>query len=704
MTESQTKQNSTTGGFGLPRQLLFAYSLIITLSMIGVFVPGYPAWGFNLWSLFPEPMAIILLVILALTLIPRVSEAIQQKIGGNFHDAGLSGETQNTTWLAIIASLTLFLIFFLLRSEAHIYGNGFQIIRQLEDGQLGILQLAGLTTWLSVVAHFVVIQLLSLVADVSVANAFAVVDCVAGVAALWAIYRLSGLLAENILARLFIIICCLTGSATVLFFGYVEFYAVPTMAALWTLYYSLYHVRTGHAEKAPLVWGVVATLSYWPAVSFLIVAVISILYRGDKKRRLPYGLTFRSITIIALSGTSLVALLAQLAELSPWLLSIWPMQGVSYAFLTPERWLDIFNLIIMVSPLGAILLITRFIERSRRGTNDIELNLLGLAALLSFVSTFWIEPSLGMPRDWAAFSLFGFPLTLWGVGWLYRYRLNKTINPVWLVPAIAILLVQIAPNIYEKNDLSRATEHLDGTLWGEPHHQSSHRDAEAALGWGLTLDAEVTESALAERSLLRRLQTKISSPAAWHTLGLIYSRTNLPDSAFYCAGNAVAFDPENPSYLTRLAEMEMQRGMFLQAIQHVVHSSSIRPNDFDTEFLFGVILTRMKNFPDALDRFERAALLKPREAIVSLNIGLVFVKLQQSDSAYVYLNEALKSGLRSALLLEPLIRVSIAVGKYDEAKETLGKYRQMKPGSETVDQLQLELREALQQDSITAQQ
>jgi len=678
---------------GTPRALLTIYALIIILHFLGTLFPGFRTWGFNFWSLFPKPISFAILALGLILLIPPVYNTIYRLFRLLIQPVSKICTGKRSNWLIIPVSVILLLIFYFFRSRAYVYGDGFMILNNYTIADFRIENFQAVLKSFAYIFHYLFLIVFSRLTSLPPENIFSLANATGGVVGFWAIFKLTGCLTTDRLTRWFYIISILTGASTILFFGYIEYYTWATAWSLWTLYLAVRYLQIQKGLTFLLIFSILTTGFHLLALPYLLIAIIAIIYKSKKHDSLPFGLSFKTVNISVIFISFVIALLFQIVKFPQWLMLIWPIPDVPYWFMSPARINDILNLTLMVAPLGAIIFIYWIFWKKREASDStVEEKLLGTIALLTFLVAFWVEPKLGGARDWDFTSFFGFPMTAWGIYRLIKYHYKGIINPAWLVPAVVILMIHLAPNIYEKNNLKLAAANLDRTLRDCPHHQTDYGKARRAMVWGATLynSADMPEQAIP--NFKRQLEAEPSSNAAWFNLGQIYFDKGEYDSSRYFFQQAVKYAPAKPVYLSRLAEAELKVGDYHEAIKHIHQSEQLKPDDYNTQFLYGVLLTKLEKFEDALEHFRDAMRLKPDVLTPVMNMGLLFYQIQNYDSAYIYLNEALRRHPENMLCYDPLIRTNIVLSNYNEARHVLNIYQMISPNAPTLKELEELLR------------
>jgi len=205
---------------------LTPFFAIPVIHIIGSVFPGYNTWGFNYWSLFDLRLSLVILLLACLLMIPPVSANIWKMFGLIFAGPIRLLKNLNPYFSRLLVSIALLCLFFFLRSRAHIYGDGYQVL-SLYSSEADIM--IGAQLYLQVFSIFLyqlVIPGLTGLFGVSVDKAFALINSAAGVAGFWAIYLIAGRLTSRMRGRIFLLCSALTSGSVILFFGYIETYTL----------------------------------------------------------------------------------------------------------------------------------------------------------------------------------------------------------------------------------------------------------------------------------------------------------------------------------------------------------------------------------------------------------------------------------------------------------------------------------------------
>jgi tetratricopeptide (TPR) repeat protein len=665
-----------------PFYVLASFITIIGLHLIGTLYPGYATWGFNYWSLFSLPVALGLLVLALMLLIPTVSVLVTNFLSSVLAPIDSFLRSWNRMVLISSLSLLLFGLLYIFRSRAHVYGDGFMVLATQTDIEKPFELNVYFMKPLVVLFHRFAFHMLSFIIPAAPENIFAIINAVGGVLGVWALYRISRLLSSHRASRWFIFFAALISGAVVLFFSYLENYTWPLALALWSLAFSIGFVTKKNPRWPALLTAILAVGFHVVTLPFLIVAILASIGYFDKRLNLARKVPFALLAWGSVVATIVLALVIQVSKLSKFIVTLWPQLHRPYWSLSAGHIIDIFNESILVAPIGAIVLLTLlFVHRKNDRIQSPVSKVLALASLLTFLFSFWIEPKLGAPRDWDLLSFFGFPLSLWGAYQLANFSSRLRPSRTWVAGVIVVAAIHVVPNIVEKNDLKRATHHLDRMLWDSPQYQADYDKARRALVWGTILRDAVDEPELAVKHFRRRLSADSTCATSWFGIGDWFAKQQKYDSAAFYWRQMAHHDQSYTGYLIKLAAVEAELQNFDTAQQIMAQCLKLAPDDYKVHYAAGLIASAAGNTNEALSRFREALRLQPDADKAVLNIGLIYSHVKQYDSAYVYLKQAQKTIPDNTDLYRALLTTEVALGKLDEARQTFEQYRKLNPNA-----------------------
>jgi arylsulfatase A-like enzyme len=96
---------------------------------------------------------------------------------------------------------------------------------------------------------------------------------------------------------------------------------------------------------------------------------------------------------------------------------------------------------------------------------------------------------------------------------------------------------------------------------------------------------------------------------------------------------ALQLDPESPTALRQLGELELAEGDFGKASQHLKQASQLRPDDSTAAFELGEAMEKSGDWPGARDALESSLKLSPSQMPARLLLGRVYLQLKDAKNA-----------------------------------------------------------------------
>lgn len=640
---SDTKRKQTVASDDSGAMVLFLMLfVIVVLNLAGAISQSIYAWGFNFWSLVNLPLTLGLLVAALALGYPSVADAVGKTAAGLLRQAINLFRKFPPAVNYIIVSLILVFIFYLLRSRALIYGDGYLVL-EYHTGLDNPFDLSvNFMKPLVVIFHRTAFRLLSAVVDTAPENILAMINAAAGVTACWALYRIVRLLGRDGDERRVMLLGTLTCGAVILFFGYIENYTWPLALGLWTLAYSLGYLRGVNGAAPALVLGIVAVGFHAFCMPFLVAAILAVWMGREEKLDDAKGRYLGYFNGLVAVFTLALVLAFQLTDLPPYFVKLWPVEGQPYWFLSAQHLVDVANEMILAAPAGVILAVYFLLRKGEaKKTTAAAERLLGSLALMTFMITFWVDPKLGAARDWDLLSFVGLPLTLWAL-YGFRRRFPAAVKrPAATVIFVIVILIVVAPNLAEKNDSGKAVDRLDKILYEDMHYQLSYLNGERCDSWGFLLEKKLNESYRAQKYFQRRIKTEEGARSLNFALGRMHFRQKNLDSAYYYLKLTANIDSANPELMANLATVCNLLNKTNEAVAYARKTMRLDNENTANLTQAGIVLSKRGYNVEALQCFHRVLDLAPDAYKNSVNLGLFFDHLKEYDSAYYYFRQSL---------------------------------------------------------------
>ncbi len=399
-----------------PSALLVVYYGVLIVCLVASLLPQYRAWGVNWWAYYP--LYVPLMLFAAGLLAPVITLYIVRRIRPSAKEDRCDVCPAWTFYATAACLIVVYgLLFYLLRARTHFLGDGYTVLSLLaEDNPLVKTRELG-----EAMVHIWVKSLIG-TGESAAFLSFQTISISAGVLFLLAVAFAAQALYERTSERLLFFLGLATGGYMLLFFGYVENYSIFT---LFVTAYCLIGLMAARG-KAPR-WLILPPLAL--AVFFHVLGIIlipSAIYLLLANTTVGDGLARRSLTLKLLATASVlivvVGVFGYLYSTSyffrfafvPVITNKFTVEG--YTLFSLEHIADFLNLVILLLPGIPVLLTAGFYSRRTRVFRQRDFRFLGIAALLSLICAFVMDPKLGMPRDWDLFACAGVPLALVGIG------------------------------------------------------------------------------------------------------------------------------------------------------------------------------------------------------------------------------------------------------------------------------------------------
>lgn len=424
------------------RPYLIAYGLTVAAFFFLSLVPEWRVWAFISWSWLPLWGRPALLGIAAV--IPLVGLRLASR-----EPESDRGSTAGYVMAAVLIGVAFTAAFVLLRQETHFLGDGYTLLQWLEEGGvINKMRNYGAQMTLRVVDQ-------ALPGDSL--QAFRVVAWGAGMVAVVATVIGSALVFSDFRRRLLLALGVLSGGYMLLFFGYVENYALFVMMVLLYCWVGVVAMRGRISPwwvllpQAGAIFFHVFGVTLLPATLYLTLRTTGAGKRigGMNVRTLWLAVVGLGVVGIVLFGWFYTHSYFFRFAFVPIVSNRFTVDG--YTLLSLPHLVDFANLLMVLAP--ALLLFA--VAKVRAGVWAILAEplyrFLGLAALGALGAAFIFDPKLGMPRDWDLFSFGGAPLMMAGMFLLLDTPRSRAKATGIAVMAVGLGLLSLVPRAVVQN-------------------------------------------------------------------------------------------------------------------------------------------------------------------------------------------------------------------------------------------------------------
>jgi hypothetical protein len=396
-------------------------------------------WGVNHLAFFSRGFAIGYLLVFtglfALLAIPGANMGGAGRVGrpeGRF--ARLRARTPRLVAAAISALLLgLFAAF---SSNTHVLGDGALRLKQMRELGLGDAFRTIVPEPVDYVLHYALDRFVVMPLGLSTLATFRALSYLAGLLFFWTAWAIAGRLRARGIGAGLTLAYLLCWGGSLMFFGYVEEYALAAAAMLlfFLLGLDFFDSRRG---VAPLI---ATFLVCFFLHNFTIVLLPSLIYACLWRRKRGGGsrLLLLVPTLLLVAGWMIVVIVKRGAGT---LLLPQAASDPGYFLWSRAHLADMLNELFLVSPAFLVLL---WLQRGRGWRGDPVRTFVWLAGGSGLLLLFLADPQLGMARDWDLFSLpllaFHVALLL-GADWSRVGRITRSAILVLSISATSLWIV-----------------------------------------------------------------------------------------------------------------------------------------------------------------------------------------------------------------------------------------------------------------------
>jgi tetratricopeptide (TPR) repeat protein len=674
--------------------LALPFLVVLSFNIFGSLYPSNWTWGYCIWSSLPVYAFGIVLVSFVVMWISSISGLVVQPIEYGLRYITESGKVIH--WIAAsVISLLLGILFFSLRSQSPMFGDGYNVV---SNANLGLTTAPNsfheAIKFGPVLLYRVGILIFRNQFHVEPQAAVGMVSVLGGVATVWGIWLVACELRQNVHERLTLSLIALTSGWTILLFGHLELYVWPLACLLFCLAAAIRYLN-GRC-KAPVLWIWIAVTLVMEAMFFpaLLVFVLLLLHsRTDgQDRNSPFAFRLRPAAIAwGLIGCSIVVGLAlTLSDDRFSFTPLWPIPKFPYSLFSLEHIADATNTLLLAAPLLLGTCVLWFIRRDLRHSlapSEVLIILIGLALALLSV---WIDPGLGAARDWDLLALYGVPASFGAGLVLTKLFPGRTDHFRMCGLSLATIALVSVPTIIERVDSDRALLRLDGFLQGDIHYQVSYDDAHGTVPWASLIQTFTDHPELAEKYLVRKLEIEPLSAISWFNLGEIKMKLNQSDSAALYFSRAYSLLPDYPVFVASYAQVLQKMNRDDELAPFLPKLAAMNCDDPKTLMIAGNILASRGLFAEALPLFRRVVGAEPQFFDGVTNEALCYSSLKQGDSALTYFYRALELAPASEKewLTLHLIQETVRMGKKNEAQTLLSEFKNKYPANPDIPKIE----------------
>ena len=659
----------------LVRPTLVVGSFLTLHLLLGIWYP-LCMWGGDMLAFYPVWIQSLFVFTSALLLIPATRRALVGWILEQTESSGDPPTPSRSYRICLLLALVGGILFIGLHAKAHLLGDGYLYIRELDKGLWQATprtDRAPLSFWMIRMFHQIGGSLWG-----SAETTYRIYSHASGILYLIQIPFVGWILGRDRPERIIIVGLLLTPGYLQLFFGYVETYPFlfPTI---------LFFLLTGSLvlKKKLSLWvpsailGILIPLHFMTAALVPSLLILAVLQIGIERKSGPLGFSwkrtcFRSMaSLVVVPGLAIVIFYfidykpLNYLNKSPafHLLSPFAVLDFSnhYPLFSFAHLRDVLNQYLLVAPAA---LITLGLVRRHVLFSDPDRKFLLTAFLFPILFTLITNPEVGAFRDWDAFAYPAVPFTLWAAVTLNRriHERSDLIHTGILVGGATAMhtLLWIGLNanpgyaarryadILEHCHLSGHARSYGWETLGSYYHLRG-KDEEELHAYRQALEANSNNprhwvSVGIKLCSLGEYQTGIDNfrkaidldpnfHDAYVNLSAAYNRLGEHETAIEFSQKAIELNPNLENAYINMGGAFLNLNQPETAVRHFQKSISLKPDNPDAYYNLGTAFQRMNEYETAIQNFQKTISLKPDYADAYLNLGAAYLSLNQIETA-----------------------------------------------------------------------
>ena len=444
----------------LPTILYIVFFLQLAIFLVASFFPAHRIWGVNWWAYLPSYIPVMLFVpALILALLPCRFFDKDADSTPHAPPTGI-GEIKYFS-LALVLFLVFGLSFILFKAETHFLGDGYTLLNLLSSDT----PLVKPSNFGETLFRVWTKSLIGGEPERAALLSYQIISIASGILLMLVVIITSKHLFQDLQKRLLFVAAVFSGGYMLLFFGYVEHYSVFALAiGIYTCLGML--VALGKLSK----WLVLPSIAFaiflhifgvflLPSALYLLFSDVPLARRmGQYRTKTKLLVLTGLIGVLLIPAVSLYRTNFQFRlALTPLITDRFTIEG--YTLISANHLFDYLNLLLVLAPALPLLIAGLYYVPLKKLLRRKEFRFLALLILLTCGASFFVDPKLGMPRDWDLLSLPAIPIIFFTFYAHLTYHTNFPIKKFTLL-AIFIGYLALFPRVYSQADPEIAIKHI----------------------------------------------------------------------------------------------------------------------------------------------------------------------------------------------------------------------------------------------------
>ncbi len=599
--------------------IFFILSMLFVglLHVFSHLIPFNYSWGFNFLTFFPLIISYIILILMILLFIPAINNRLQSAISFLF-DLKIP---------FFILPLIAFAIFYSAMVVTHFLGDGYLWLRIIpESYPLYASEI------LNLFLHHNLHLLVNKAFQSDALVVYRLTSMVTGLFFIYLLFKVSKIIVAEKAQQPIFVLTTITSGFILIFFGYVEHYAVIFVTTLLYIYLSIKHLD--HKIK-PLI----PSLALGVSLSFHLMTILlypAHIYQNIKKyswRSFQFWFHTSLPIAIYLSIFTLIIIFNDQSSFE--IIRTYKLLPLSTIF-SLEHLVNSINLYLLIGPLGLILLLGSLIFLFKKiDWQDPILIFLLLISSVFLAYTLIFDADKGQARDWDLFSISGLVFLLPSVYILTKYESNKRLMYLTVIIS-TIALVHTVPWILVNRDYDKSINRFQ-MLMAVNSEKSGSAHEELAIYYR---EHKFYEKAEAE--FKTALNIVPANARYWSQLAHLYVLTGKFNEAIAAYKKSLVLNPENPKDHINLGNAYRDQHKFNQALIEFRKAAELKPDLWPAYFNQALVLTDMGQLDSAILAYKDCLALNPVQAEAHYNLATIYGLQGNFEAAIKYFTQAVK--------------------------------------------------------------
>jgi tetratricopeptide (TPR) repeat protein len=601
---------------------LAAFTILILVASLN---PQWNLWGLDFISVLPLWLRLTLITIIIILAVPQVS----RKTGDSISKFLSKQTLRHLTYIYIFIVGLVFFLSFILQSESHILGDGFNVLGNIADSNISLG-----TEPLEYLFHRLLALFFS--GPDAALNAYRFASHLAFLIFFISLYYLIND-KIGLLIALTIVLCF---STMQFFFGYVENYTyafILSFIFIWLAQNDYFR----NAISIPTIIIFVLSISFHLRNIIFLPLLLLLAFNRFQRKKI-FALVSGAILTLGI-GLGIFALKSVVIDPASILLPLTASPSNNYTLLSGQHIRDMLNLLLLNFPLIILLPLIG------KGIGKRYFVFWATAIIPALLFTFLIDPKIGAARDWDLLSVASAPIMLALITALISWKAANRKSLMAIIPALFIFaILHTGSWIFCNSNGAFSYARIKAIVDSDEHYSVNYYSGYRNKSWANAVNVEFKDIDEALRALKVRYQG----------------------------------DPNDTLNNGNLVTACLLAGDTVYAIQFIRDNWRRFVGNYGLTSQFGAAMVVAREYIDA-EKILRTQ-LSSAEASYSLfyNYGVVMAHLGKTDLAIEYYNRAFKIWYDAPFDMEfKFCMHCIENKKYDIALETLRRINTKAPAS-----------------------